>query len=154
MSSLYTYKRPESVLVVIYSSSYHLLLLERISPKDYWQSVTGSLRWEESPEEAAHREVFEETGIEGGQWHNSNISKTYPIHPDWKDKFHPEALENKEYLFFLRVDRPNIKLNASEHKNYDWTNLDLSMKKISSVTNIEAVSHLKTLIRSDEDHTY
>lgn len=38
------YKRPESVLVVIYAnSSGRVLMLQRRDDPDFWQSVTGSL---------------------------------------------------------------------------------------------------------------
>ena len=57
------YKRPESVLVVVYTADRETLILQRVG-NSFWQSVTGSLNWdEESPEEAARRELFEETGI-------------------------------------------------------------------------------------------
>ena len=42
------FKRPESVLVVIYTRSRECLLLERTQPSGFWQSVTGSLRWGET----------------------------------------------------------------------------------------------------------
>ncbi|MGD8932832.1 MAG: NUDIX domain-containing protein, partial [Chromatiales bacterium] len=50
-----TYKRPESVLVVVYTAGGEVLLLRRTRPRDFWQSVTGSLHWGESPRQAARR---------------------------------------------------------------------------------------------------
>ena len=41
------YKRPESVLVLIYSKTGHVLMLQRVFPEEFWQSVTGSLEWDE-----------------------------------------------------------------------------------------------------------
>ena len=60
------YKRPESVLVVIYTAAGEVLSLERQQPAGYWQSVTGSLHWDEEPRQAALRELREETGLEVG----------------------------------------------------------------------------------------
>ena len=45
------FRRPESVLVVIYTPALDCLLLERVSPPGYWQSVTGTLGWDETPAE-------------------------------------------------------------------------------------------------------
>jgi len=60
-----TPKVPVSVLVVVHTSALEVLLLERAIRPGYWQSVTGSLdRLDEPLEEAAIREVREETGIE------------------------------------------------------------------------------------------
>ena len=57
------FRRPESVLVVIYTVRFECLLLERVSPRGFWQSVTGTLHWRETPADAAAREVREETGL-------------------------------------------------------------------------------------------
>ena len=58
-----SYKRPESVLVVVYTVSGQTLLLKRNRPV-FWQSITGSLKWpDESAPDAAYRELEEETGI-------------------------------------------------------------------------------------------
>ena len=37
------FKRPESILVVIYTRHGDVLLMERTRPAGFWQSVTGSL---------------------------------------------------------------------------------------------------------------
>jgi dATP pyrophosphohydrolase len=58
-----TYKRPESVLVVIHTPTLEILLLERADHPGWWQSVTGSLEQDETPTQAARREVEEETGL-------------------------------------------------------------------------------------------
>ncbi|HEY5567780.1 MAG TPA: NUDIX domain-containing protein, partial [Gammaproteobacteria bacterium] len=50
------------MLVVIYTRALDCLLLERVVPADFWQSVTGTLDWGETPAAAAAREVLEETG--------------------------------------------------------------------------------------------
>jgi dATP pyrophosphohydrolase len=39
------FRRAESVLVIIHTPDRDCLLLERISPAGFWQSVTGSLNW-------------------------------------------------------------------------------------------------------------
>lgn len=45
-----SYKRPESILVVIYAkSSGRVLMLQRRDDTEFWQSVTGSLEQDESP---------------------------------------------------------------------------------------------------------
>ena len=39
------YKRPESVLVLVYTMNKQVLLLRRRRFHHFWQSVSGSLEW-------------------------------------------------------------------------------------------------------------
>src|SRR5487761_2169482 len=75
------YRRPESVLVVIYDAADEFLLIERCKPAGFWQSVTGSLEWGEMPDDAARREVIEETGIRDGVLTNLHWTQVYEIWP-------------------------------------------------------------------------
>jgi dATP pyrophosphohydrolase len=60
-----SYKRPESILVVIYArNNGRVLMLQRRDDTEFWQSVTGSLEDGESPAQTAQREVLEEVGID------------------------------------------------------------------------------------------
>ncbi|KRT55805.1 NUDIX domain-containing protein [endosymbiont of Ridgeia piscesae] len=84
------FKRPESVLVVVYTTGGEFLLLRRRSPSAFWQSVTGSLRWGESPLQAARRELYEETGIMAGSLLNDlRHTERFPIVPPWRSRIHP-----------------------------------------------------------------
>eukprot|EP01034_Spumella_vulgaris_P009413 gene9413-11949_t len=67
VAELPRYKVPESVLVVIHTPDLRVLMLERADRPGFWQSVTGSLDTPDEPLiDTARREVFEETGIAGG----------------------------------------------------------------------------------------
>ena len=71
-------KYPVSALVVLHDADGNILLIERTSPPGFWQSVTGSIEPDETIEETAKREVWEETGIRlaDGQlcnWHDSTV---------------------------------------------------------------------------------
>lgn len=59
------YKRPVSVLVVIYAQdTKRVLMLQRRDDPDFWQSVTGSIEEGETALQAAVREVKEEVTID------------------------------------------------------------------------------------------
>ena len=49
--------------MVVYTRERECLLLERAQPAGFWQSVTGSLRWGETPGRVRARELDEETGL-------------------------------------------------------------------------------------------
>ena len=56
-------KRPVSILAVIHTPALEVLLLERVKPSQFWQSITGSQEDDESLAQTAVREIREETGF-------------------------------------------------------------------------------------------
>jgi dATP pyrophosphohydrolase len=136
------YKRPESVLVVIYTRRGEVLLLRRVKPEDFWQSVTGSLWWSEvSPETAARRELREETGLEHGfELVDHGQRNVFSILPEWRERYAPDCESNTEHVFTAVFrTRPRIRLNPREHTTYRWLNRDAAAALASSRTNREAI---------------
>ena len=141
-----SFKRPESVLVVIYTSRLDVLLLHRSDLTGYWQSVTGSLKKGETAVEAARREVAEETGIIAGQnLRDCNSFSYYRIPPAWRPRYAPEVVHNKEHVFSLCLpDRAAVHLNPREHDNFLWLPKEEAVRKASSSTNRKAISTFLT----------
>ena len=132
-----TYKRPQSVLVVVYTRQGEVLMLRRRQPGDFWQSVTGSLRWGETARRAAERELFEETGMRA-QGRLVDCRKTYrfPIIPPWRERYAPEAHYNTEHVFRLELPgRRMIRLNRREHTEWRWLSVEQAARRASSWTN-------------------
>ncbi|GAA5219363.1 dihydroneopterin triphosphate diphosphatase [Corallincola platygyrae] len=141
------YKRPESVLVVIYREDFRVLLMRRSFPDDFWQSVTGSLEHQEQPLAAAIREVHEETGVEPGLVGASivdvNTQVRYPLYPEWKQRYAPDVNENLEHWFFLKVPQNTvIRLCEGEHQEYVWLTFAEALAQVSSESNRDAIVQL------------
>jgi len=136
-------RRPESVLVVIYTPGRDCLLLERVRPKGFWQSVTGTLHWDETPAETAAREVREETGIEPVGLVDAGIRRSFPILPEWRARYAPDVRENVEHLWYLEVASVcAVTLNAAEHSAFRWMALEEAIGTVASWTNREALERL------------
>lgn len=137
------FKRPESVLVLVYTRDGQVLLLERQQPEGFWQSVTGSLNWDETdPLQAAIRELREETGIIA-EPRATGLENVFPILPEWRYRYHPEVTENRETVFALQLDSQcKIQLNAEEHRRYEWLEPSAAMQRCSSWTNSQAIELL------------
>ncbi len=138
------FKRPESVLVVIGTASGKILLLQRREPADFWQSVTGSLLWDESPAQAAQRELAEETGLAGVTIEDCRQQNRYPILPPWRPRYDPAVSENLEHVF--RVVLPAvcpIVIAPQEHTAFRWVGRDEAVRRVSSATNRAAILDLQ-----------
>jgi dATP pyrophosphohydrolase len=136
-------RRPESVLIVIYTANAEFLLIERRKPPGFWQSVTGSLEWGETAQHAAAREVLEETGITEGELTDLHLSQTYEIWPSFGRVYAPGVTHNLEHAFALRLAaRVPVALSAREHVKYLWLPAVEALAMVSSETNRAAIEHL------------
>ena len=140
----FTYKRPESVLVVVYTRQGDVLMLRRTRPNHFWQSVTGSLNWGESPVSAARRELYEETGImAGNQLIDLCHSVSFPIISAWRARYAPSARTNREHWFALAIPyRRQPRLHTDEHTEYRWLPVEQAARLATSWTNRDAIRTL------------
>jgi len=141
-----SYKQPISALVVIYTSSLDVLLLERADYPDHWQSVTGSRNANEATlRDTAVREVREETGLDANRyplidWKTQN---EYEIYERWRHRYPPGTMLNTEHVFGLELPEPlAIRLSPREHLNYQWLPWREAAEKVFSPSNREAILQL------------
>ena len=133
------YKRPESVLVVVYTRGGLVLLLRRRKPTHFWQSVAGSLEWGESVSEAVTRELREETGLDAAAV-DCGILNRFVIYPVWRHRYAPGVVENAERVFKLELDAAcEIVLDEKEHAEYRWLPRDKALALVTSHTNFAAI---------------
>ena len=139
------FKIPISALVLIHTPDLQVLLMERADKAGFWQSVTGSIEDDETPLQAAIREVFEETGLDARQydlqdWQASNV---YEIYPYWRHRYASGITENTEHLFGLLLPKPlPIKLAPDEHVRYEWMDWREATTRVFSWTNVDALKRL------------
>lgn len=134
-----TYKRPESVLVVVATRAREVLLLERRQPPGFWQSVTGSLEWSESAVAAAQRELYEETGIAAAPLEDLRIGARFSIRPEWRARFAPDVRENREHWFLLWLDTPVHARLSQEHRRARWMPAAAACEVVASWSNRLAI---------------
>jgi dATP pyrophosphohydrolase len=143
------YKRPESVLVVVFTRGGEILMMRRAEPSGFWQSVTGSLEPRERPVQAALREILEETGLarSAGVLIDLDQVVRFPILPTWRSRYAPGVHYNREHWFaFGLPDRRPIRLNRTEHRHYRWLPLGRAVCLATSWTNRHAILSLAGLI--------
>ena len=131
--------------MLIHTPDLQVLIMERTDKTGFWQSVTGSVEGDETPLQAAIREVHEETGLYATQynlqdWQTSNV---YEIYPHWRHRYAPGVIENREHLFGLELPSAlPIKLEPKEHVRYEWVDWREAAKRVFSWTNIDALKRI------------
>ena len=131
--------------MLIHTPDLQVLIMERADKTGFWQSVTGSVEGDETPLQAAIREVQEETGLDATQynlqdWQTSNV---YEIYPHWRHRYAPGVVENREHLFGLELPSAlPIKLEPNEHVRYEWVDWHEAAKRVFSWTNVDALKRL------------
>ncbi len=138
------FRRPESVLVLVYAADDSVLLLRRTRPFDFWQSVTGSLKPGETHADAARRELFEETGLtDEGRLLYSGVARQFTIDPRWRNRYAPGIVENVEYEWHYTLEAAReIRLSAAEHSEYLWLPRREALDTVWSWTNRDAIGTL------------
>ena len=137
------YKLPVSVLVLVHTADREVLLLERALRAGYWQSVTGSLDELDEPlEQAAAREVREETGIDAtaGRLTRWNVVYTFEIYQQWRHRFAPGVVHNVEHVFALELSsRVPVAMAPQEHVAFAWLPWREAAAKCFSWSNRDAI---------------
>jgi dATP pyrophosphohydrolase len=132
------------VLIVIYTAGGEFLVMERCRPPGFWQSVTGSLEWGEMADDAARREVIEETGITQGMLRNLQWTQTYEILASFGRKYAPGITRNLEHAFALKlVERVPVTLSPTEHVQFKWLSAAEAIETVSSHTNRIIIEQLR-----------
>jgi dihydroneopterin triphosphate diphosphatase len=136
-------KIPESVLVVIYTETREVLLIERADHPGFWQSVTGSKDTQEEPLRlTCQREVFEETGIRAklSDFEDWETQNRYEIYKHWRGRYPEGTTQNLEHVFGLRLKAAcPVSLAPREHLAYQWLSFDEAAEQCFSWTNVAAI---------------
>ena len=142
------YKNPNSILLIIFTTKFKVLLLKKNSKRDLWQSVTGSMELGENPYDTALRELQEETGInkQKSDLIFDDLSHKFMIYSEWIDRYEESTYSNKEYIFSLKLnDEVSVKL-SKEHSSYKWVDLNEAIHLVFSWTNKAALKAIPNFI--------
>ena len=108
----------------------------------FWQSVTGSLEWGETADEAARRELLEETGITQGFLRNLQWTQVYDVLPSFGKNYAPGITRNLEHAFALKLQE-RVPVTLSEHVQFRWLPAAEAIALASSSSNRAVIQQLR-----------
>ncbi|KNC94318.1 dihydroneopterin triphosphate diphosphatase [Trabulsiella odontotermitis] len=137
------YKRPVSILVVIYAQdTKRVLMLQRRDDPEFWQSVTGSLEEGETASQAAAREVKEEVAIDVASEQLALIdcqrTVEFEIFSHLRHRYAPGIERNTESWFCLALPHERS-IVFSEHLAYRWVDAADAAAMTKSWSNRQAI---------------
>ncbi len=112
-------------LVAKKGATWSVLLLQRrarpdLGLPDFWQGVTGALESGESFDQAAIREVREETSIELPVVAYTGFEQVFPIKPEWRKSYGDGPSHVQERVYFAVLPEAITPTLSVEHKRYLW----------------------------------
>jgi len=149
-------RRPESVQVFLVSQAEgqrEYLLLQRVAMPQlalpaFWQGVTGALESGESFEDAAAREVREETNISVEQVFGTGFTQYVPIRPEWRSSYGEGPLQVEERVFYAFVPSGAMPLLTAEHQAFKWCSAEEAMSLLEFGQNRQCLSAVESVLSS------
>ena len=132
-------KRKVQVVIFHYAkdNKKHFLLLKMNESRGFfWQNVTGGVEKDEDFEDAAIREVIEETAITDEQiLRLCSSTMEFSFHDQWGN----DVIEK---VFFLQTkDKWNVKIDPNEHCEFKWLSEDeIGPTSVHYSSNYEALN--------------
>ncbi len=106
------------------SGNYRLFLVLHY-PAGHWDFPKGALEKGETEEQAARREIMEETGLRINSF-LPNFRKLIDYHYR-----RSEGLSHKQVVFFLaRSEKKDVTISF-EHSGYDWLTLEQALRRLT-----------------------
>ena len=144
-------KIPIQVLVypVRYTGSdWEYLLLKRIPSRDgVWQGVTGALEEGEGLEDAAKRELYEETGFTPLKIEKIDLIYSFSVTDEWRHLYDVDVKEIVEYVFVAYVGAGEPVLDPQEHNQYEWCSIDEALQLLYWPNNKEALTQVHDVVK-------
>lgn len=140
-------RRPYQVLVILYKrnvSSIEYCIFERESPKHQVQFIAGGGEDDETPIQAAMREVYEESGVINASFQQLTSICYIPTNifsENQRQIWGEELYVIPEYSFGAEVKSEAVKI-SDEHISFEWVSYDEAINQLKWDSNKTALYEL------------
>ncbi len=127
------------VKVLVHDGARVLLLHRRRERGDFWQPITGSIEPDESPIDAARRELREETG-HAGEPIDFGLAQSFLIESQYLASRYAAPIIASEIVFSAELDSAlPIRIDPDEHDTWGWFSMADALEKIKWSDDREAL---------------
>jgi len=139
---------PTQVLVYpvkLLQDEWQYLLLKRTEERGgFWQGVTGHPEGKESIEQAAARELLEETGFIPGFLMKTDFSYKIEVEEKYKDIYPEGTTEVEEFVFVARINQEDFPhIDDFEHTEWKWCSFEEAYNMLYWENNKQALEYVK-----------
>jgi 8-oxo-dGTP pyrophosphatase MutT (NUDIX family) len=106
-----------------------------------WETVHGRIETDERPEDAAAREVREETGLRIARLYNVTVQAFY---------LHMFQAVQMAIVFAAFVDEPAEVTLGEEHQRFEWLSPDEALERFVWPREREALTHIRHLLKGGD----
>ena len=121
-----------------------LLLRRRAMPQlglpVFWQGISGGVEDNETLDQAANRELFEETGVSGMPICHVGYSRPIPMQPEWTKHYPQGTTEIIEHTFICMLPEPIKPKLSWEHTEFAWLQYREAYNRLFYQGNKESLS--------------
>jgi len=126
---------------------HQFLLLRRIPPRGgYWQGITGAVEPDEALDEAAIRELTEETALTPTRLLPAGYSYTFPAKKSGSTKSSPTQRVTEYVFLALLGAKVDPTIDPREHDAWDWFTYEEALTWLRWPENIEGLRRCEALI--------
>ena len=145
-----TCRQPIQVLVFPVrhtDDGWRYLLLHRLRERNgFWQGASGGVKWGEALQDAARRELFEETGLHPLELLRTGCSHTYAVQKEWSYWYTPDTPQIAEHVFLALVRGEQPVLSPEEHDDWRWRTYEEALALLSWPEDIKALERCQRLL--------
>jgi dATP pyrophosphohydrolase len=116
----------------------------------FWQGVTGALEKDETIEQAARRELLEETGLSPSKIIEIGYVSIIRMQEEWIKNYPTGTKEIKEHAFTTFVSSDVTIKISDEHDMFEWVSLEKAIGMLKYKDNIEALVKSDKYFRENE----
>ena len=134
------------IKVLVHDEKRVLLLHRRPERGNFWQPITGSIERGESANDAASRELHEETG-NGAVPEAMNLTQSFMIESQYLAARYPLPIIASEVAYTAHLDSAlPIRMDAEEHDEYGWFTFAEAYERIKWSDDREALEQLERVL--------